>query len=95
MLMVLNESKYFLEFYGYCGGLYLIEKVFLIVLSVYGEKWEFSEVFILFDVFELVEEILKNFGKKMLEVVFFILYVYSILNEVLIFIKFLIFSIFF
>lgn len=94
MLMALNESKHSLDFYGYCGGLYLTEKVPLIASSVYGEKWELSDVSILPDVFEPVEEISRNFGKKILEAAFSIPYVYSILNEALTLTKSLIFSTF-
>lgn len=32
MLIVLNESKYFVDFYGYCGGLYVVEKFLFVVL---------------------------------------------------------------
>lgn len=95
MLMALNESKHSLDFYGYCGGLYVIEKVPLIASSVFGEKWELSEVSILPDLFEPVEEMSRIWGKKILECAFSIPHVYSILNEALTLTKNLIFSIFF
>ena len=95
MLMVLNESKHSLDFYGYCGGLYLTEKVPLIAASVFGEKWEFSDFSILPDTFEPVEEVSRNFAKKILEAAFSIPYVYSILNEALTLTKNVIFRTFF
>ena len=94
MLMALNESKHSLDFYGYCGGLYVTEKVPLIAASVFGEKWEFSEFYILPDMFEPVEEISRTFGKKILEAAFSIPYTHSILNEALTLTKSLIFSTF-
>lgn len=94
MLMALNESKHSLDFYGYCGGLYIIEKVPLIASSVFGEKWEFNDFSILPDVFEPQEEMLRNFGGKILEAAFSIPYVYTILNEALTLTKYLIFSTF-
>jgi len=94
MLMALNESKHSLDFYGYCGGLYVTEKLPLIASSVFGEKWEFSEFSILPDLFEPVEEMLRNFGKKILDGPCSIPYVYSILNEALTLTKNLIFSTF-
>ena len=95
LLIALNDSKDSLDFYGYCGGLYVTEKVPLIASSVFGEKWEFSEFSLLPDLFEPVEEMTRNFiGKNILDSAFSIPYVYSILNEALTLTKSLIFSTF-
>lgn len=52
MLIVLNNSKQIVDFYGYCGGLYVIEKLFFIVLDVFGIEWNFDDLNIVFDIFE-------------------------------------------
>lgn len=54
MLMVFNESKYIVDFFGYCGGLYVVEKVFFVVFDVFGNIWELLDFLLLFDVFELL-----------------------------------------
>lgn len=95
MLMALNESKHSVDFYGYCGGLYITEKLPSIASSVFGEKWVLADSSILPDLFEPVEEILKNIAGKILEAVFSIPYVYTLLNDALTQTKYLIFSTFF
>ena len=50
MSMALNESKHTVDFYGYCGGLYVVEKVPFIASKLFGDYWELLDLF--FDVLE-------------------------------------------
>lgn len=95
MLMALNESKHSVDFYGYCGGLYVVEKVPYIASSLFGEKWDFGDFSILPDVFEPVEEITRNLVGKILDTAFSIPYIGTILDDVQTFTKYLIFSTFY
>lgn len=54
MLMVLNNSKYIVDFYGYCGGLYVVERVLYVVVKVFEENWELIDFLFFFDVIELL-----------------------------------------
>ena len=95
MLMALNESKHSVDFYGYCGGLYVTEKVPSIASNVFGEKLVLADFSILPDLFEPVEEILQDFAGNILEAAFSIPYVYTFVNDALTDTKYLIFSTFF
>ena len=44
MLMALNESKHTVDFYGYCGGLYMVEKVPFVASNVFRDTWEFVDL---------------------------------------------------
>lgn len=44
MLIALNDSKHTVDFYGYCGGLYAVEKVPLIASEIFGTTWELLEL---------------------------------------------------
>ncbi|KAL9988661.1 hypothetical protein ACROYT_G003133 [Oculina patagonica] len=93
MLMALNESNHSVDFYGYCGGLYVTEKVHTIASNVFGEKSVLAEFSFLPDLFEPVEEMLRNFAGKILEVAFS--NVFTFVNDALTHTKYIISSTFF
>ncbi|KXJ12570.1 divergent protein kinase domain 1B [Exaiptasia diaphana] len=60
MLMVLNGSKVSLNFYGYCGPLYAVEKLAVVADTVYGLQWNLVDMAILPNMFEPFENFLKQ-----------------------------------
>ena len=52
MLMTLNQSKHTVDFYGYCGGLYMVEKLPLVAADLFGDSWELIELPFLPDTLE-------------------------------------------
>ena len=95
MLIVLNESKHSVDFYGYCGGLYFLEKVPFIASQVFGEKWELQDFSLLPDVFEPLEEIVRNLAAEIVNAAFSMPYICTILSDVLTSTKYLIFNAFY
>lgn len=95
MLITLNESQHSVDFYGYCGGLYVLEKMPFIASQVFGEKWELRELSLLPDMFEPLEEFLRIFAEKIVNSAFTIPYLSTIISDVLTLTKYHIFSVFF
>lgn len=96
MLMVLNESKNTVDFYGYCGGLYLLEKVPIIASQVFGEKWAFHDFSPLPDIFEPLEETFRSYlAPKIVNVAFSVPYVGAFLGDALTLTKYILFHSFF
>ena len=94
MLITLNESKYSVDFYGYCGGLYVLEKVPFVASQVFGETWALRDLSLLPDVFEPLEEIVRNFAAKIVDATFTIPYICTILSDIITLTKNRIFSAF-
>ena len=69
MLMVLNESKHTVDFFGYCGGLYVVEKVSFVASDVFGNTWELIELSLLPDVFEPLQKLLNDYGNRAMNLV--------------------------
>lgn len=92
MLIALNESKHTVDFYGYCGGLYVVEKVPYIASQVFGAKWELKDLSLLPDFLEQLEEIGINMVGTIVDVVFAIPYVCHVLNDALMLAKYYIFT---
>ena len=94
MLMALNESKHTVDFYGYCGGLYMVEKVPFIASDLFGDTWELVELPFLPDQFEKpLKRLLNYYGGKILRSATFSLsYISKIFNNTLTFSKYSIFS---
>ena len=95
MLMVLNDSIHTLDYYGYCGGLYAVEKVKYIAEDLFGNQWNFIDLDLLPDVFEPVEEIIRYIGKKTLDLVFSTPCISTVLNDATRYIKSFIHTLFF
>lgn len=93
MLIALNESKHSVDFYGYCGGLYVVEKLPFVASQVFGETWEFRDLSLLPDLFDPLEEVGRNMAEKIVNAVFAIPYVGHILSDPLKLTKYYIFSI--
>ena len=96
MLMTLNESKHTVDFYGYCGGLYMVEKVPFVTSDLFGGSWELVELPILPDKFEKpLKRLLNYYGGKILSSAAFSLsYISTIFNDTLIVSEYSIFSTF-
>lgn len=92
MLIALNESKYTVDFYGYCGGLYAVEKLPYVASQVFGETWELKDLSLFPDFLEPLEEIGRNMIEKIVDVVFAIPFVCHVLNDVLMLAKNYIFT---
>lgn len=71
MLMVLNESKHTVDFFGYCGGLYVVEKVSFVASDVFGNTWELIDLSLLPDVFEPLQKLLNDYGNRAMNLVGF------------------------
>ncbi|KAJ7392292.1 Family with sequence similarity 69 member A [Desmophyllum pertusum] len=84
MLMVLNESKHTVDFYGYCGGLYVVEKVPSVASDMFKDTWELMELSFLPDSFEPLQDFFNDYAGKFLNVAaFYMLYVNTIFNNAL------------
>lgn len=84
MLMVLNESKHTVDFYGYCGGLYVVEKVPSVASDMFKDTWELMELSFLPDSFEPLQDFFNDYAGKFLNVAaFYMLYVSTIFNNAL------------
>ena len=94
MLMTLNESEHTVDFYGYCGGLYMVEKVPFVASDLFGDSWELVELPFLPDTFEKpLKGMLNYYGGKILNSAAFSLsYIGTIFNDTLTFSKHSIFS---
>ena len=66
MLMTLNESKHTVDFYGYCGGLYVVEKLPFVASHVFGDRWELLDLSFLPDVFEPLQKLFNEYSGKVL-----------------------------
>jgi len=95
MLITLNDSKHTVDFYGYCGGLYIVEKVPFIASQVFGEKWQLKDLSLFPDALEPLEETARNIAVKIANAAFSIPYISTILSDTVAFIKYLIFTTFF
>ena len=84
MLMALNASKHTVDFYGYCGGLYMVEKVPFVASDVFGHTWELVELAFLPDVFEPLQNLLNdNVGNFLNAAAFSFLYIKTIFSNAL------------
>ena len=84
MLMTLNESKHTVDFYGYCGGLYVVEKVPLVASNVFKDTWEFVDLAFLPDGFEPLQDLFNdNVGKIFNSAASFLLYICTIFDNVI------------
>ena len=66
MLMALNGSKHTVDFYGYCGGLYVVEKVPYVASKVFEDIWELLDLSFLPDAFEPLQDMINFLGGKFL-----------------------------
>ena len=88
MLIALNKSKHTVDFYGYCGGLYALEKVPVIASKVFLDIWELLDLSFLPDAFEPVQDLINYVGGRILNALAFSFhYSSSILNNTLAFTK--------
>ena len=84
MLMALNESMHTVDFYGYCGGLYMVEKVPSVASDVFKDTWELVDLAFLPDAFEPLQNVLNdNVGSLLNAATFYILYISNIFNDAL------------
>ena len=66
MLMTLNESKHTVDFYGYCGGLYVVEKLPFVASDLFQGTWELLDISFLPDVFEPLQNLFNEYSGKLL-----------------------------
>ena len=94
MLMTLNESKHTVDFYGYCGGLYMVEKLPLVASDLFGDNWELIELPFLPDAFEKpIKGMFNHYGGKIVNfAVFSLSYISMIFSDTLTFSELSIFS---
>ncbi|PFX24634.1 Protein FAM69A [Stylophora pistillata] len=69
MLMVLNESKHTVDFFGYCGGLYAVEEVSFVASDVFGDTWELTELSLFPDVFEPKQKVFNDLSSRAMKFV--------------------------
>lgn len=78
MLMALNNSEHTVDFYGYCAGLYVLEKVPYVTAKVFEEKWELIDLSFLPEAVEPIQTAIDNLGGIILQAVFsFLQYLYA------------------
>lgn len=70
MLMVLNDSKHTVDFYGYCAGLYVLEKVPHVTAKVFEENWELIDLSFLPEAIEPIQTAIDNLGGIILNAMF-------------------------
>ena len=84
MLMALNESKHTVDFYGYCGGLYVVEKVPVVASDVFADMWELVDLSFLPDEFEPLQNLINyNLGSFLNAAAFSMLYINKVFNNAL------------
>ncbi|KAL9984128.1 hypothetical protein ACROYT_G006389 [Oculina patagonica] len=84
MLMALNESKHTVDFYGYCGGLYMVEKVPFVASNVFHDSWELVDLAFLPEIFEPLQNLLnENIGSFLNAATFYMLHISTIFNDAL------------
>ena len=84
MLMALNESKHTVDFYGYCGGLYMVEKLPFVASNAFRDNWEFADLAFLPDGFEPLANMFNhNLGNVLDAAILSILYVSTIFDNML------------
>jgi len=84
MLMTLNESKHTVDFYGYCGGLYVVEKVPFVASNVFTDTWEFVDLAFLPDGFEPLQNLFNdNLGRFLNAGTLCVLYFSAIFDNLL------------
>lgn len=71
MLMALNNSKHTVDFYGYCGGLYVVERVPHVAAKVFEENWELIDLSFLPDAIEPLQNPMNNLVGTILDAVIF------------------------
>ena len=81
MLMALNESKHTVDFYGYCGGLYVLEKVPYVASKFFEEIWELVDLSFLPDAFEPLQDMINFVGGKILNAAVFSLQYFSAISR--------------
>ena len=95
MLMILNDSKHTVDFYGYCGGLYALEKVPKVVSKEIGADWEPVDISFL-SYGDPFQEMLNEFLRGVLNAVIFAMqYCCAVLNDALNLTRYHIFTTFF
>ena len=95
MLLALNKSKHTVDFYGYCGGLYALEKVPVIASKVFADNWELLDL-CLPDVLLPLQDMFNHYAGEILNVsVFYVQYISAILSNTLALTKYPIFHTFF
>ena len=84
MLMTLNESKHTVDFYGYCGGLYMVEKMPFVASNMFRDTWEFVDLAFLPDGFEPLANLFNDIlGKVLNAAAIYFLYISTIFDNVL------------
>jgi len=84
MLMTLNESKHTVDFYGYCGGLYVVEKVPFVASNVFRDTWELVDLAFLPDGFEPLQNLFNdNLGRVLNAGTLCVLYFSAIFDHLL------------
>ena len=94
MLITLNDSKHTVDFYGYCGGLYVLEKVPFIASKMFPDlyTWELLDL-CLPDALHPLQDMLNYYlGKILNAATFYVQYTGVILDKTLSFTKYPIFS---
>lgn len=95
MLMAFNESKHTVDFYGYCGGLYVLEKVPYIASKVFLDAWELLDL-CLPDFLLPLQDKFNDFAEKLLHAATScVQYTATILSDTLSWTKYPIFNSFF
>lgn len=70
MLMALNDSKHTVDFYGYCAGLYVLEKVPHVTAKVFEQNWELIDLSFLPEAIEPIQTAIDNLGGIILNAMF-------------------------
>ena len=84
MLIALNESKHTVDFYGYCGALYMVEKMPSVASDVFGDTWELLDLAFLPDGFEPLQNLFNdNLGSILNFADFSMLYINTVFNNAL------------
>ena len=84
MLMTLNESKHTVDFYGYCGGLYMVEKVPSLASNMFRDTWKFIDLAFLPDGIESLQNLFNdNLGKVLNSAALSVLYVCTFFDNLI------------
>ncbi|PFX24177.1 protein FAM69A-like [Stylophora pistillata] len=82
MLIALNDSKQTADFYGYCGGIYVTEKLPSIASNYFGTEWKFDYLNIVPDAFEPFQEMFIKRTRKIADALWSIPYFPEMFEDV-------------
>ena len=80
MLIALNGSKHSLDFFGYCGGIYAVERLPFIAGELFGVSWMLEDLAVFPVFFDPLEELVREYMLKLVNILLRVPYISDILK---------------